>query len=342
MKKLTIFIFCMLISASGFGQIKLNLFNQGKEYLNQGNYDLAIEKFDRVLDMDFRYAPAYFYKGKAYLEGKKEYNLAIENFTKALKHNTTYPEAYKYRAEAYSKINQPEKAEKDKKRLEHILSISEIDAVTVQENETAKEKARKYLLKGNGHVLNYMYDVAVHEFTKAIELLPDNPVLYYSRGEAYFNLQQYDLAIQDLNKALELKTEDFPSHSGALYPYPQNEDDFMGWFSEDSAHRLIGQAYYNKKEYDLAIEKFNKQIEKSKYGTLSYIDRGSAYLEKKEYDLAIADFTKAIEELPKFYEYYVYRAIAYEQKGEVEKAVADWRKHYDILYRKQLAESIAP
>ena len=49
--------------------------------------------------------------------------------------------------------------------------------------------------------------MAVGDFTKAIELNPNNVEVYIVRGGIYDLLQKYDESIQDLEKAIELNPD---------------------------------------------------------------------------------------------------------------------------------------
>ena len=48
------------------------------------------------------------------------------------------------------------------------------------------------------------WDKVVADYTRAIELKPDEPSCYERRGTAYLQLTQYDKAIADYSKAIEL------------------------------------------------------------------------------------------------------------------------------------------
>ncbi|TAL29094.1 MAG: tetratricopeptide repeat protein, partial [Nitrospirae bacterium] len=48
-------------------------------------------------------------------------------------------------------------------------------------------------------------------------------------------------------------------------------------------------------KYDFNIARFSKAIEANPKDYLAYKDRGNAYYKKKQYDLAIADYVKALE-----------------------------------------------
>ncbi|QLH44216.1 MAG: tetratricopeptide repeat protein [Bacteroidota bacterium] len=49
-----------------------------------------------------------------------------------------------------------------------------------------------------------MWEDAIRDYSKGIELNPNNFNFYNNRGLAYGNLGQWDKAIMDLNKVIEL------------------------------------------------------------------------------------------------------------------------------------------
>ena len=53
--------------------------------------------------------------------------------------------------------------------------------------------------------------MAITEYTKAIELVPDDALAYYDRGSSYFELGQYQTGFADYTKAIELDP-DYPGH----------------------------------------------------------------------------------------------------------------------------------
>ncbi len=126
--------------------------------------------------------------------------------------------------------------------------------------------------RGDEFANSGQYDLAIVEYTKAIELDPKVAEAYNNRGRAYIHKGQYDQAIADCNKALEID----PGHTYAYF------------------HR--GYAYAMKGQYNLAIADFTKVIELDpKYANIAntYYGRGVAYCAKGQFDLAISDLNNA-------------------------------------------------
>ena len=51
------------------------------------------------------------------------------------------------------------------------------------------------------------YERAIQDFSRTLELQPDDPKAYIGRGLVYTALGQYERAIQDLSRALELQPD---------------------------------------------------------------------------------------------------------------------------------------
>ena len=61
-----------------------------------------------------------------------------------------------------------------------------------------------------------------------------------------------------------------------------------------------GRAYFNKQEYDKAIEDYTEAIRLDPRYAVAYCGRGDTYRKKKEYDKAIEDYTEAIRLDPRY------------------------------------------
>lgn len=84
-------------------------FEKGVDYINQGDYQQAIEEFNRVINIDSEYVDAYCGIGIAYLNQKK-YKEAIEAFEKATALDPDKPTAYYLLGKAYEETMNYEKA----------------------------------------------------------------------------------------------------------------------------------------------------------------------------------------------------------------------------------------
>lgn len=142
-----------------------------------------------------------------------------------------------------------------------------------------------YSYLGTAYWAAKKYDESMNIFRKIINLDPNNEEGYRGVADAYFGMDELDSAILYYTQAISI-TPTAISYSN------------------------LGGIYLAKKDYDSALEKFNKQVELSPNSAMSYISRGQGYYFKKDYKNAISDYNKALN-----LDYEAYRA--YQGLGEV-------------------------
>lgn len=125
----------------------------------------------------------------------------------------------------------------------------------------------KYLNSGN-------YDLAIAEYTQAIELEPNSRALYYSRGLAYHQEGDFENAIDDFSFVLT-----FPSNVVI--------DDGMVYYAR-------GQAYAAHGIYDLALADFTRYIQLQPSDVFGYTNRGTVYAILGQTEDAIKDLEQAL------------------------------------------------
>lgn len=106
-------------------------------------------------------------------------------------------------------------------------------------NTAGSEEYQKYLLEGNAHFQKKEYDMAVEKYKKALLIAPDDAILNYNLGVAYYNQGKalYKDAIFHYERAIKID----PGHIDAYYN--------------------LGVIYFNLQEYQKAEECFNKAEE---------------------------------------------------------------------------------
>jgi tetratricopeptide (TPR) repeat protein len=90
-----------------------------------------------------------------------------------------------------------------------------------------------------------------------------------------------------------------------------------------------GLAYADKKQYDKAIEDYNRAIELDPQYASAYRSRGSAYRIKKDYNEAVTDYDKAIELNPSA-SVYNGRGFTFLEWGKYTEAEKDIRKALEL------------
>lgn len=144
------------------------------------------------------------------------------------------------------------------------VSNSESESIRNKEDE-----AHTYCVQGIAHSEEGLHDLAIQDFTKAIELKPGFAVAYYNRGVSYTEKGLHDRAIQDLTKAIALE----PGFAGAYHNRGFN--------------------YGKKGLLDLAIKDYTKAIELEPDSGVVYYLRSVAYAMQKDHDASWADLRAA-------------------------------------------------
>ncbi|MXY28433.1 tetratricopeptide repeat protein, partial [Candidatus Poribacteria bacterium] len=164
--------------------------NNGIDYGENGEYDLAIKCFTKAIELKPDYAIAYNNRGAVY-RSKGEHDLAIEDCNKAIQLKSDYAEPYSNRGAAYRNKGNYERAIKDYDRAIK-LKPSFVEAYY--------NRGLAYHEKGELYI-------AIKDYSKVIELNPKLFHSYYNRGNAYLQKRDFDRAIEDYSKAIELNPE---------------------------------------------------------------------------------------------------------------------------------------
>ena len=167
------------------------------------------------------------------------------------------------------------------------------------------QRSKAYTYRGITYYNKSEYDLALSDFSKAIDYRPKWKISYLYRGYAHFSLKKYDLAEIDLNFAVESRSKKVRTRSYALRGSARS---YMGRYPEaisdfDNALRL-GKKYaeaYNSKAWflatcpeksfrnsPLAIELALKAVDRID----SYYTRGTlaaAYAEAGQFEHAIRE-----------------------------------------------------
>ena len=179
-------------------------------------------------------------------------------------------------------------------------------------------------------------DEAIKHYTDSIQLKPDNPILsrvYSNRGNAYEGKGEHDLAFKDYSKVIEINPDDADAYfcRGFIYELKRNSEEAIKDYDKaielnpDHVDAYIYRAGVTNRDSALVIKDYSKAIELNPHHSYAYRNRGLTYEKKGEVDLAIKDYNKAIDINSDSALDYSHRARAYRDNGETHLAIEDYK-----------------
>lgn len=195
-------------------------------------------------------------------------------------------------------------------------------------------QSREFLFNNGINYLLADKEIAVQQFTKAIELDSNFSAAYYYRGVAEFKLGHYETAIEDFDKVNELDTTVEVIHAYKGFAYRQLGDSekslasfsiYMNSQDDLSAldYRLIGKAKMEVGDVDGAIKDFEAALDKNAGESQHYYLYLALYT-NREYKEALAQINLAINENKNFYGYYLNRGNTKLLLGDFNEALTDY------------------
>ena len=140
------------------------------------------------------------------------------------------------------------------------------------------------------------YQKAIHHYSKAIELKPQEPDAYINRAAAYESNGDLALALRDINTALDLD--------------PRTE-----------AYNNRGNIYFKQDNYNGAVQDYSKALELNPSNIGAYIYRGHALRYLAFWDDAIRDYNAALALSPNNASAYVGIGVVQHFRGNYDKAI---------------------
>ena len=201
--------------------------------------------------------------------------------------------------------------------------------------------AEEYFKKGYDAHYKGDFNGAIEDYTKAIEIDPNDAMAYNNRGNAKHELSDYHGAIEDYTKAIEIDTDfalAYNNRSVAKHELSDYQGAIEDWTKAIEIEPTNTMAYYSRSvskhklsDYQGAMEDCNKAIGLDPDFAGAYYSRGLVKIILSDYHGAIEDFDKAIEINPEYAEEaYTNRGIAKSYLKDYHGAIEDFDKAIEI------------
>jgi len=324
MKKVLIIIGFWLACATSQEMVKI-----GEEFLNLGNWMVALDYFEQALEENPRSAPAWYGKGVALCQlGKFEPGLSAMDEALRLS-----PNNYNY---LYGKGVCYEWRGKD--------FWAQAESYYQRAMELAPEHPQLYHKLASLYQQQNRYEEAIPLYKKAIELNPGYYISYNNLASCYLALNQPKPAVElyrqaiihsayssqfhfyhHLGIALLADGKPEPAKASFLIETAQNPD-----FAD--AHLNLGNLYLLEKNYLRALEEYQEVISIDPQIPEAYFNLGHLYLLLKQYEPACKNLEKYIELQPDCGKGHYFLSLCYHQLGDKNKAFSEFNQSLKLGY----------
>ncbi|MCA8986201.1 MAG: tetratricopeptide repeat protein [Planctomycetaceae bacterium] len=150
-------------------------------------------------------------------------------------------------------------------------------------------------------------DLAIKQFTLALDYIPDFPRALEGRGQAYQRIHNTEAALADYRKLIDIDAQ-----------WPE-------------AQGTVGRILSTLSRFEESLPFFEKAIAQAPDAEQWYSQRGHVYWMLERFELADADFRKALELNPESLNALTGSAMAMASRGQIDEAVAlleKWRKQH--------------
>lgn len=296
-------------------------------YLNYPSFEnIPIQRtmldVNKALEIDPKYIEAY--KEKAYAEfGFALFKDSIADYTKAIKLAPNDPELYVLRGNI--------------KAFTHDYDSAKIDYEQALKIDSNYEQAKKQITTipsiDEQNAYNF-YMEGIKEYDKgnyieAIEIWTQ--IVQNDKYSKYKDSSQYNLSLANLReylKAIELYNQGYLFYEKQEYDKAINNFNLAINITQKykKAYYYRGLANYNLKNYQEAKNDYDQVIKlDSKYKEVLFM-RGNIYFILRNYQKAIVDYDKALEQNSQNYVVYSYRGLAKYAINDYKGAIEDYNQ----------------
>ena len=334
-----IVLFTLLVIAAGallLTNCQSTAVTSAKVYMQQSNWDKAIEQCNLAIEMNPADAEAYFVLGQAYNKKKMylEANDALVKCSKLSPAPAREVEIKNLRENIWvSLFNQGVNHIKAGKTDDAVKSFDGAIAVKPEKLEAYKNKAYAYSQARND-------SMAIQTYKSALSVDSTDKEILNFLGTLYYRGQKYDLAIETLTKVIKNSDPSDKLYNEALltiaYAYDLSGDSDKALSTYQTALEKdpnnkdlwfnLARLLFMQEKYDEAIDGFKKVLDSDPNDFDTYMNIGNAYLKLEKFSEAVPYYEKAVEIQPDNPNAWNNAGIAYVRSGEADKGKAAFEK----------------
>ena len=263
-------------------------------YHDAKKYDLALADIHVVINkISLPSAENYWLRGSI-LEALGDRKGAIQDFARAVEIDPTYLLAYQSRFGNYEITGNPD------------LMRSMVDSL-IKHVLYPWDKSLEYYQRGNIWMRVGDYEEAFKEYTRAIEINPNNISAYEKRSRVYVKMEKYGLALADINTMIKRAPSSNSNH-----------------------YVLRGRVLLKSGDEKGALKEYARAIKMNESDLLAYFERAEIYEKQGKYDLALADCTLLVLKKPEAPGWHYRRAEIYYRMGDKESATKGFEKALEL------------
>lgn len=188
------------------------------------------------------------------------------------------------------------------------VKIAACSAVIEAGGGTKKTLNAALYNRGGAYSAAGQFDKAVADFTQALQLNPNDGILYIGRGNAYLQNGDFDHADADFDAAIRLHAQPAVAYSGKGMidfvhdRYDRAIEDFgqtvrlQPGEAEGFTMRCLARAIVGKLQE--AMADCNQAIKLNPNDAEAYSNRGLVYLKMKQPSAALANYHRALQQEP--------------------------------------------
>ena len=349
---LLIFVFA-LMPAKLSAQINADqVMRMGQNMLYFGDYELAIQCFNRVIEAKPRTERAYLFKAIALLN-LDDYEGAEKEVTKSIEINPFITDSYEVRGVARQNRGDHKGAIEDYDRALNLMvdnrNLLFNKALAQDESgdyegamatfnhivETSPGYDNAYIGRAKVELVLKDTVAALNDINRAIELNKNIPNAYIMRaGIAIDSSKDFKSALEDMDAAIKLLPQMAGLYVNRAY-LRYNLDDYFGAMADfDYAITLDptnSTAYFNRgllraevADNDKAINDFSTVLKIDQSDVRARYNRAMLYRATRNYSKAIDDINKVIEAFPDMSAPLFFRFEIYDEMGSRNLAMRDY------------------